>query len=114
MVILYPHVVGVFSFTPRMTTDNTQCMAAQVRAALLNGEPQPFNPIAEVSEYLEPSGDYADLFEDGSVLFNDFVWTPENTQAHENWPLLQNIIEAWQVAKEDAEQRILDCPYDVL
>lgn len=86
-------------------------MAAQVRAALLNGEPQPFQEIAEVSEYLGESTEYADLFEDGSVLFNDFVWTPENTQAHENWPLMKDIIESWQYAKEDAEKRAL-APYD--
>lgn len=89
-------------------------MAAQVRAALLNGEPQPFQAIAEVSRFLHPCGDYVEMFEDGSLLFEDFfIWTPENTQAHENWPKMKAIIESWQYAKEDAEMRALDCPYDV-
>ena len=96
-----------------MTTTINECMAAQVRAALRNGEPQPFSPIAEVSQYFSPTEEYADLFEDGSILFNEeCVWPPKTVREHEHWPLLQNIIEAWQYAKEDAEMRALDCPYD--
>jgi len=94
-------------------------MAAQVRAAVINGEPQPFKAIAEVSKYLEPCGDlnplgdYVEMFEDGSLLFSDWlVWNPEVIQTHENWPLMKDIIEAWQYAKEDAEMRSLECPYD--
>lgn len=97
-----------------MTTSNNECMAAQVRAALLNGEPQPFSPIAEVSRFLEPCGDYAEMFEDGSLLFSDwFVWSPETVREHEHWPLMEAIIEDWKYAKEDAEERALNCPYDV-
>ena len=96
-----------------MTTTTNECMAAQVRAALLNGEPAPFQRIAEVSRYFEPTEEYADLFEDGSVLFGgNFAWSPDSVKRHEHWPLMQNIIEAWKIAKEDSEQRMLDCPYD--
>lgn len=96
-----------------MTTIQNECMAAQVLRAIINGEPQPFKAIAEVSQYFHPTDHYVELFEDGSVLFPDYyIWPPERVKEHEHWPLLQNIIEAWQMAKEDAEMRALECPYD--
>lgn len=69
-------------------------MAAQVLSAIKNGEPQPFDQIAEVGRYFEPTEEYASLFQDGSVLFNnEFVWSPEQVRSHENWPMIADIIE---------------------
>lgn len=94
-----------------MTTNTKGCMAAQVRTAINNGEPQPFQEIAEVSEYFEPIGNYVSLFEDGSILFwgDYFVWSPETVKEHENWPAFEVIMTCWQYANE--EKRAL-APYD--
>jgi len=94
-----------------MTTNTNACYAAQVRAAQLDGQPQPFTRVADVTRFFEPTMSYADLFEDSSVLFYTpaqeggfrlSYWSPETVQTHEDWAMMSDILEAWKIAKEDA------------
>lgn len=65
-------------------------MAAQVREALQNGEPQPFHPIGDISQF-GGEMEYIDLYADGSALSHTasreeggveyWVHTPEATRA---------------------------------
>ena len=66
-------------------------MAAQVRDAIVNGEPHPFEPIADVTSWFEPIENYVDLFQDGSILFWGSYFVSDVVS--EGLPELMNLIE---------------------